>query len=274
MTIEAPSNVAPQTITGTHTTTTISEAIVDPFAGVTVADPNAGASETLTIVLSGAGGTLTDGGSFTGLTNLGAGQYRLQGTAQAVTSELDALSFLPKAGQPATQSTTAFTLSDVSSATQTPVTDSATSVIDADPFLDGITASVPGGTPSPTLASLDATSQLIERLYYSLLERPGEASGLTYWDGIYNAASTQKTLTRIARDFLVSSEYTGKYGHQSNSEFVNALYEGALGRPAESAALHHDIHELNNGVTRQALALSVAESPEAIAHLGGKPIGS
>jgi hypothetical protein len=45
-----------------------------PFAGVTIADTNSGATDTLTITLSGAGGTLT-------------------GTAAAITGELDALSF-------------------------------------------------------------------------------------------------------------------------------------------------------------------------------------
>ena len=63
----------------------------------------------------------------------GAGVYTLSGTAAAITSELDALVFTPKAGAPNTSSTTTFTLSDQSSAGGAPVVDSTTSVIDNDP---------------------------------------------------------------------------------------------------------------------------------------------
>ena len=74
--------------------TTTSKAAVKPFSGVTIADANSGASDTLTITVTGAGGTL----SGTGLTGGTGGVYTLTGTAAAVTSELDALGFTPKAG--------------------------------------------------------------------------------------------------------------------------------------------------------------------------------
>ena len=96
--------------------TTTSEAPVRPFAHATIGDANANATETLTITLGGAGGTLADGTGFSSLTTVGSGVYRLSGTAAAITSELDALIFTPKAGAPNTSSTTTFTLSDQSSA--------------------------------------------------------------------------------------------------------------------------------------------------------------
>ncbi|MGI3903290.1 MAG: beta strand repeat-containing protein [Janthinobacterium lividum] len=99
------------TIMGTHATATTSEAAVTPFAGVTVADPSA-ATETLTIALTGSGGTLTG----TGLTANPNGTYTLTGTASAVTQTLDALSFTPTAGAAGTTSTTTFVLTDASSA--------------------------------------------------------------------------------------------------------------------------------------------------------------
>src|SRR6185437_8023979 len=71
---------------------------IAPFSGVSIADPDLGASETITI-------TLTDGGvasdadgtlSGTGLTKTGVGTYTLaSGTPSAVTSDLDALVFTP-----------------------------------------------------------------------------------------------------------------------------------------------------------------------------------
>ena len=113
--------------------TTTSEAPVRPFAHATIGDANAGATDTLTITLGGAGGTLIDGTGFSGLTTVGAGVYRLSGTAGAITSELDALIFTPTAGAPNTTSTTTFTLSDLSSANGAPTVDSTTTVIDSDP---------------------------------------------------------------------------------------------------------------------------------------------
>ena len=106
--------VAP-TITGTvagHTTS--ADAAVEPFAGVTIADPNSGATDTLTITLSdGANGTLTG----TGLINDGGGVYTLAAASPAtISSELDALVFTPTAGAPGSSTTTSFTLSDVSTA--------------------------------------------------------------------------------------------------------------------------------------------------------------
>ncbi len=120
--------VAP-TITGVVAgRTTTSEAALNPFANVTIGDANPGATETLTITLSGSGGTLA-GSGLTG----GSGGYTLSGTAAAVTAELDALSFTPTAGQPGTSGTTTFTLADASSAFATPTVNAATTVTDVDP---------------------------------------------------------------------------------------------------------------------------------------------
>ena len=129
----------PPTIAGTVSgQTTTSEAPVRPFAPATIGDPNVGATDTLTITLGGAGGTL----SGTGLSAGVGGIYSLSGTASAITSELEALVFTPNAGAPKTSSTTTFRLSDQSSAGGAPAVDTATTVIDQDPSLD----------PPPTIA--------------------------------------------------------------------------------------------------------------------------
>ncbi len=108
--------------------TTTDEATISPFTGVSINDVDAGATETLTISLSGSGGTLS-GAGLTG----GSGSYTLSGTAAAVTTELDALSFTATAGAPGTSGTTTFTLSDASSIFATPTVNSATTVTDVDP---------------------------------------------------------------------------------------------------------------------------------------------
>jgi hypothetical protein len=124
-----PSAGLPPTITGTvGGQQTTSEAPVTPFATAVVGDVNPGADDTLTIALSGAGGTLAGGGL-----TVSNGVYQLSGSASAITAELEALTFTPTAGVPNTSSTTTFTLTDNSSVNFTPATDATTTVIDTDP---------------------------------------------------------------------------------------------------------------------------------------------
>ena len=103
-----------------------------PFAGVTISDPNAGASDTLTITLSNNGATGTLSGS--GLSGGTNGVYTLAAASAAtLSSELQQLVFTPTAGAPGSNTTTTFTLSDLSSADATPTVNSTTTVINTDP---------------------------------------------------------------------------------------------------------------------------------------------
>jgi hypothetical protein len=122
--------VAP-TIMGTHATTTLSDAAVTPFTGVTITDVNSGATDTLTITLSKAANGKLTGTGLGGGTN---GVYTLKGSAATVTSELDGLTFTPAKGTPGSTTATTFALSDQSTGFATPVTDSATVVTDTDPL--------------------------------------------------------------------------------------------------------------------------------------------
>ena len=82
-----------------------------PFSSVTITDPNTLTSDSLSIQITGGGGTLADGAGFSGLTESPAGVYLLAGTAAAITSELDALVFTPSAFS----ATTTLTLTDTTS---------------------------------------------------------------------------------------------------------------------------------------------------------------
>ena len=90
---------------------------------MTIGDANAGATDTLSITLSGPGAL-----SGTGLSGAD-GSYILTGTASAITGELQSLSFTPVDGMPNTSVTTTFTLSDTSTAYATLAVNSTTSVI-------------------------------------------------------------------------------------------------------------------------------------------------
>jgi hypothetical protein len=115
----------PPTISGTTAGQSASPLQPDtPFAWAVIADPNFDPSDSLSIQLTGAGGTLTDGAGFDGLTSSGPGVDLLTGSAAAITSELEALIFTPGAGFGATT----FTLTDTSSA-GTRASDATTTVI-------------------------------------------------------------------------------------------------------------------------------------------------
>lgn len=104
---------------------TSNEAAINPFATVTITDPNAGATDSLIITLAGAPGIL----SGTGLISLGNGTYELAATgADKLTAELHALTFVASPHGDGSATTT-FTLSDTSSVGLT-VSDAYTSVID------------------------------------------------------------------------------------------------------------------------------------------------
>ena len=112
---------------------TTDAAPVDPFSGVTVDDPNAGASDMLTITLSNGGTTGALSGP--GLAGGTAGVYTLTGsTAEQITTQLDGLVFTPTFGALGSVTPTAFALSDVSTAMPlTTVTDDTTTVSNTNP---------------------------------------------------------------------------------------------------------------------------------------------
>ena len=82
-----------------------------PFSSVKITDPNKRTTDSLSISLTGGGGTLADGAGFSGLTESAAGVYLLSGKAHAITAELDALVFTPNTFS----ATTTFTLTDTTS---------------------------------------------------------------------------------------------------------------------------------------------------------------
>ncbi|MDA9434065.1 hypothetical protein [Bradyrhizobium sp. CCBAU 51627] len=101
------------------------EAAINPFATVTIADPNAAATDSLIITLAGAAGIL----SGAGLISLGSGTYELAATsAGQLTAELHDLTFVASPHGDGSATTT-FKLSDTSSVGLS-VSDIDTSVID------------------------------------------------------------------------------------------------------------------------------------------------
>ena len=194
--------VAPTIIGTVSSQATSSETPIDPFSGVTIGDTNAGATDTLSITLSGPGSL-----SGTGL-SVSSGIYKLTGTAAAITSELRALSFTPVDGMPNTSVTTTFTLSDTSSAVSHPVV-ATTAVTDSDP---GVAPTIIGTVSSQATSSEtpidpfsgvtigDTNAGATDTLSITL-SGPGSLSGtgLSVSSGIYKLTGTAAAITSELR---------------------------------------------------------------------------
>jgi ribosomal protein L19 len=100
-TITATAAATPITVTpATGAVTTTDTTSVKPFAGVAIADANAGQTETATVALStAANGTLSDPNAATDGSTVASGVLTVSGSAAAVGTALDGLVFKPTAKQ-------------------------------------------------------------------------------------------------------------------------------------------------------------------------------
>ncbi len=95
----------------------------------------------------------------------------------------------------------------------------------------------------------------VANLYHALLGRNADAGGLEFW---YDHADGTTTLHTIASGFLESAEYTAK--DQDDAEFVDALYAGLFGRPADAAGADYWLDRLEDGASRADVATAFAEA--------------
>lgn len=109
-----------------------------------------------------------------------------------------------------------------------------------------------------------ATDTAIAQLYYGLLDRAPDATGLAGWEV---DAAQGAPLVDIASAFVNSPEYAALHGAQTNAQFVTSLYNGALGRDPDVGGANTYTTALNGGTSRSSVALAFAESTEANRHL-------
>ncbi len=227
------------TITGTVAgQQSTNESPVTPFSQTTITDANLGATDTLTIVLGGAGGTL----SGTGLTSTGNKTYALSGTAAQVTVELQGLTFTPAIGKPGSQTTTTFRLTDRSGAATTmPAVNDATSVVDSD---------TPAAPAAPRLTTTTDT-------------------GVSHTDGLTDDATP--TVTGNARLGAVVTVYAGNtvigQGTASASTGAYSIAVSGLSQGSNAISATQTVHGLTSaqGATRTVTLDTTAPTISAVA---------
>jgi hypothetical protein len=117
-----------------------------------------------------------------------------------------------------------------------------------------------------TMSSLDkglwdGDDQMAEiaRLYKAVLGRVPEIDGLRFW---HSQMALGMDIKQIANDFAQSAEFTNRFPGGSDAEFVNAVYQNALGRGIDATGQAFWLDQLAHGMTRGEMVGGVSHSTE------------
>ena len=116
------------------------------------------------------------------------------------------------------------------------------------------------GSILTALANQDQAT--VTRLYEAVLDRAADAEGLNFW--LSNLEKGKIDVEAIAQGLLGSSEYLNKASAAaSDADFVASLYTQLLNRAPDAAGRNFWTSALENGVTRETVAVGFAASEEA-----------
>ncbi len=134
------------------------------------------------------------------------------------------------------------------------------SVADVAGWVEQIDAGVPPvQVASAFTSSAEYLGNLVANDYQALLQRqpqPGEVQG--WMNQLQNGLTEQQ----LAAVFEGSPEYFALHGND-NGNWVNALYQAALGRAPAAGDTSYWVGQLQNGISRQAVARQIDTSLEA-----------
>lgn len=114
-----------------------------------------------------------------------------------------------------------------------------------------------GGSIAVASSAEEAT---VLRLYQGVLGRDADKEGADYWVNVHDTDAT--SLVGIANAFLLSTELNAN-GGLSNEQFIEALYQNALGRSADAEGNAYWLNDLANGQERANIAINIVGSEEA-----------
>ncbi|MBA1204429.1 DUF4214 domain-containing protein [Pseudomonas capeferrum] len=100
----------------------------------------------------------------------------------------------------------------------------------------------------------------VEELYESVLGREADEDGLNAWvTQLFSGTSRAE----VAQGIIESAEA----GAKANSDFIDSLYQSALGREADDAGKAGWTQVLENGGTQADVAIGIVGSQEAVANI-------
>lgn len=112
----------------------------------------------------------------------------------------------------------------------------------------------------------DAVAPLV-RLYYSAFARIPDAGGLTFW---LQHAQAGTPLDTIAEAFVMTPEFAEVYGAARNADFIDLIYQNALGRAPDAGGKAYWLEQLTQGQASRADVLTaIAMSGDMAAATGG-----
>ena len=114
----------------------------------------------------------------------------------------------------------------------------------------------------------DATIDSITRLYLAVFGRLPDPEGHHYWVAQQLAGTD---LTDVAAEFMVSDEWSIRYGSVDTGGFVDLLYGNVLHRRADAGGRQYWRSVLDQGVPRTQVLLQFSESDEFVRSTGTSP---
>lgn len=113
---------------------------------------------------------------------------------------------------------------------------------------------------------VDGAAGQAYRLYQTAFDRAPDLEGLGFWIG---AMDKGVGLQDVARSFVASAEFTGRYGPTTDAQFLDLLYQHVLHREPDAAGFQFWNDALQAHVPREAVLASFSESAENQAQVIG-----
>src|SRR5262249_41456353 len=100
---------------------------------------------------------------------------------------------------------------------------------------------------------------VVQTYYEGYLHRLIDSVGQSAFNGLLASGTS---LAQVRGDIVGSGEYFQTRGRGSNAGFVEALFEDALGRPADAIGIAVFVGQLNQGFTTSQVAQEIFSSGE------------
>ncbi len=120
----------------------------------------------------------------------------------------------------------------------------------------------PLGTSAPKLAFInDPDTAIVREDYLTGLGREPDPGGLATWVSFLSGGGTP---AQLAEELTTSQEFQSLHSQQTDTQYVESLYENGLGRPADPGGLQGWAGALQSGsMDRASVLASIAQSAES-----------